>query len=81
MKAYLKRHPDIYAFAVAVLMAVGVALGAHFFAGDVQAATTEAADFGCETIARANGIEVYYCEPDYGPTFIMNGYGFVVLED
>lgn len=44
-----------------------------------QAADVQAADFNCDTVAQANGIEVYFCEGDDGPPFLMNGYGFMTV--
>lgn len=35
----------------------------------------------CEKVAETPNLAIYFCEPDNGPPFYINSYGFMVLVD
>jgi hypothetical protein len=45
----------------------------------VQAAPADPVPL-CLAVAKAGTIDIYYCEPDVGPSFLINSVGFMAVE-
>lgn len=66
----------LFTLALAILLALFV----WSFTGRVQAAPSENVPL-CTAINTAGGIIVYRCLPDEGPSYLLNSFGFMLVED
>lgn len=69
-------------FALIVVLLIA-AVGILIFAPRVEAAPAAPADPvpECEPINTTGAIIVYRCLPDEGPSYLLNSFGFMVVEE
>ena len=63
-----------------IVMAIACAAFVISFTNRVQAAPASTAP-ECDEINRAGAIIVYRCQPYDGPSYLLNSFGFMVVED
>lgn len=66
------------AIIIATIILCSAGYGLVQFAQPVQAATPKPQE--CELVAVTGAIVTYYCEPDNGPSFLVNNIGFLAIE-
>ena len=64
------------AFLVGMLIAALIDINANIHAAPADPIAPDV----CELVATAGNITVQYCEPDMGPSFLINSAGFMVVE-